>query len=449
MIFAFFFLALLAPSPWIPLQPVECRSSSSCRPNPLRPVSSHRQLTNSCSPSSLSRSKIQKGITYEDNDNISNGILQESFSTRGGSNVPVALHRIDVFQKLRVALAGGIAGATGTALLYPIDTAKTLRQADPVRYTSVRMALKDLIRGVAGEGRSMGITQAYSGVITATLFSVPSSALYFGAYETSKQFLANKVNEMNYRRNAMRDNNNDNINTIPSTKQRFFIHAFSAFSGNACSSLIFVPKEFIKQQMQAYGSGAMSAAAMASAAGTSRGIGGQQHWLLKNKNLFDANAAKLMSVRTIVRDAVQEKGIAGLYCGYKSTLMRNVPSAIMRFAIYEELKLRFLNGDGDDAAAYAGGGTSPVFFLSGALAGAMSSGLMTPMDVIKTKISTGTMPNNLGLINSVQWIVQKHGLQGLYAGARARMVWSGAFSAIGFGTFEAAKKFLDVNEEQH
>ena len=122
---------------------------------------------------------------------------------------------------------------------------------------------------------------------------------------------------------------------------------------------------------------------------------------------------------------------------------------------------------------------SPVFFLSGALAGAMASGIMTPMDVIKTRLATNTIPPNMGLIGNVQWILHENGLHGLYAGfrcvrlltmivlfifivtnivhctliifqpisiLRARMVWSGAFSAIGFGTFEAAKNFLGVNK---
>ena len=83
--------------------------------------------------------------------------------------------------------------------------------------------------------------------------------------------------------------------------------------------------------MQAYGSGVLSL-------GIKRGssiVGGE----------------KLMGVRTIVRETVREKGIRGLYSGYQSTLMRNVPSAVMRFALYEELKLKWL---GEDEKAYSG-----------------------------------------------------------------------------------------------
>jgi len=65
-----------------------------------------------------------------------------------------------------------------------------------------------------------------------------------------------------------------------------------------------------------------------------------------------------------------------------------------------------------------GGGISPIFFMSGAFAGAIASGLMTPMDVIKTRISTGTIPPNMGLTKNVQWILQENGWKGLYAGVR-------------------------------
>lgn len=361
---------------------------------------------------------------------LSNDSKQSIISRRGGGSAVLStgttLVRNNVFRNLRLALAGGIAGATGTALLYPIDTAKTLRQADPIRYTSVPSVLKDLARGVAGENRSTGMVQAYSGVLTATIFSIPSSALYFGAYETSKNYLA-RLFVPKQQDNGNRGTIVSSPDCIPSGRQRFCIHGLSAFCGNACSSLIFVPKEFIKQQMQAYGSGAMT-------------VGGGRHIVLKNKEVLGKTA---VSVRSIISDTIREKGIKGIYCGYRSTLMRNVPSAVMRFAIYEELKLILL---GENEKAYSGGGTSPVFFLSGALAGAIASGFMTPLDVIKTKISTQTIPPNLGVIPSAQWIVKEFGWQGLYAGAKARMVWSGAFSAIGFGTYEAAKKLLGVSD---
>ena len=252
-----------------------------------------------------------------------------------------------------------------------------------MRYSSVPGALKDLVLGVAGEGNSMGkymakligmliislviltsmrnclilnrlcnssnglmtnvagLKKAYSGVISASIFSIPSSALYFGAYEGCKQALTNRFNRYNSKHEY---SSTSKTTPIPTSKQRFVIHALSAFSGNTLSSFIFVPKEYIKQQMQAYGSGAMT-------------VGGGQHWVNNRKHLiienFDASRAgkRLYSIRNIIQNTMKEKGIKGFYSGYKTTLLRNVPSAIFRFAIYEELKLKWL---GQDEKAYKG-----------------------------------------------------------------------------------------------
>jgi len=73
---------------------------------------------------------------------------------------------------------------------------------------------------------------------------------------------------------------------------------------------------------------------------------------------------------------------------------------------------------------------------------------MTPLDVIKTRIATKTVASNLSILSVARIIIEENGVRGLYAGARARMVWSGAFSAIGFGTFEAAKKIMGIALEE-
>ncbi len=129
-----------------------------------------------------------------------------------------------------------------------------------------------------------------------------------------------------------------------------------------------------------------------------------------------------------------------MYRGYQATLLRNVPSAMLRFALYEEFRQLCIHKDNSHDNDYF----EPLAFVGGALAGAMASGFMTPVDVIKTRITTQTVPTR-GFVDAAQYIVRQHGVRGLYAGARSRMVWSGAFSAIGFGTFEACKSVLGVS----
>lgn len=295
---------------------------------------------------------------------------------------------------VRVGLAGGFGGAMGTAVLYPADSAKTLRQCNPDRYRSVRHAFRCLIfttrqsvsSAVTSVQRQWHIQRAYAGLLPSVLGALPSSALYFGAYEGMKHAITKFSPEPK------------------DSAGRLWVHALSAASGNVLSSAVFVPKEAIKQQMQY-----------------------QQ----------TSNIGKVCF--TILR----KRGITGLYSGYRATLLRNIPSAMLRFAIYEELKFRW-SGKDDFASTSA---FSWKLFLAGAAAGSLASGFMTPVDVIKTKISTGSCP--IDLSGCANQILIEQGWKGFYLGAGSRMLWSGAFSSIGFGSFEAAKKWLGVSETKH
>jgi solute carrier family 25 S-adenosylmethionine transporter 26 len=210
----------------------------------------------------------------------------------------------------------------------------------------------------------------------------PSSALYFGAYETTKTALQTRL--------AYDEN---------SLWNRLWVFGLSAASGNILSSAAFVPKELIKQQMQYTGT----------------------------------------NMQTTVLGVLRKDGPSGLYRGYQATLIRNIPSAVLRFAIYEEIK-RVWNQDEQPAPI----GFSWKLFIAGAVAGAVASGVMTPVDVLKTRLSTGTCP--VDARSCFQYVVEQEGWKGLYAGAGSRMAFSGLFSAIGFGSFEAAKCWLGVSD---
>jgi hypothetical protein len=133
---------------------------------------------------------------------------------------------------------------------------------------------------------------------------------------------------------------------------------------------------------------------------------------------------------------------------------------MLRFALYEELKYRWYtsqaaanDGGSGSASTLSAGKVAQAqalmpfnwqLFAAGACAGALASGIMTPVDVLKTRLSTGTCP--VGVKNCLLHIIvsEQQGWKGMYAGAGSRMLWSGAFSAIGFGSFEAAKNLLGV-----
>ncbi|KAL3914648.1 MAG: hypothetical protein SGILL_006019 [Bacillariaceae sp.] len=300
---------------------------------------------------------------------------------------------------LRVALAGGVAGATGSAVLFPLDSAKTLRQTEPSTYKSVQDALVQMLQS------KNCVSRLYRGIVPAAVGAIPSSALYFGAYESCKVTLE--------RMWVLPKDGNKKNDDKSSTRRRLTIHALAAASGNIISSTVFVPKEVIKQQLQYHAQ------------------------------------EQLQGTTTSVMSVVRDKGITGLYAGYGATLMRNIPSAMMRFVLYEELKRKFGNGGNGGNGSNSNNNNSLQgswgTFLAGAVSGSTASFVMTPMDVLKSRQATGTCP--LGVRNCMMHVIKSTGVKGLYAGAGSRMLWSGAFSAIGFGTFEYVKGRLGVSDD--
>ena len=86
--------------------------------------------------------------------------------------------------------------------------------------------------------RTRGPRGLYGGVVPAVVGAIPSSALYFGAYESIKRRL---------RHLAERD---PGARGTAGVRLRPAVHMVSAASGNMLSSLIFVPKEIVKQKRQ-------------------------------------------------------------------------------------------------------------------------------------------------------------------------------------------------------
>lgn len=277
----------------------------------------------------------------------------------------------------RLAAAGSMSGMLTNTLLHPLDTVKTVRQTDPKSFKGLAPTLYAIVR-------QRGPAALYSGILPALVGSSFSTALYFGMYEFAKARVSR---------------------TFPrawaSTRTRVPLTALSAACGNVASSIIFVPKEVIKQRLQSGHHGAQ--------------------------------------VSTVIANLFATSGLRGFYRGYKATLFRNIPSAMIRFTAYEELKMAIRNlRTGDKSSPYA----PHELILAGSMAGAMSSALTTPMDVVKTGFATGNIKPHTKLPIAIRDIVRNQGVSGLFIGARPRIVWSALFAAIGFTSYEICKAWL-------
>ena len=180
-------------------------------------------------------------------------------------------------------ITGGLAGGISNAILYPIDTIKTMQQSDK--------SIKGFKSAIAKlQGSRGGLFKLYSGFWPAVIGSVPSSAIYFGSYETSKRLLFD-----NYQNRMSRP----------------VIHMLAAASGNIMSSFVFVPKDAIKQQMQAIKTGSIPWVRMSP---------------FYSPTARDRGSVTLFEV---MKSIMKKKGIRGFYPNYRATLMRNIPSAVV------------------------------------------------------------------------------------------------------------------------
>ncbi|KAG5051188.1 hypothetical protein AAZX31_02G079500 [Glycine max] len=173
--------------------------------------------------------------------------------------------------------------------------------------------------------------------------------------------------------------------------------------GNIMSSAIMVPKELITQRMQAGAKG--------------------RSW-------------------QVFAEIIQNDGVMGLYAGYSATLLRNLPAGVLSYSSFEYLKAAVLQ---KTKQSYM----EPVqSVLCGALAGAISASLTTPLDVVKTRLMTQVRGEGVskvaavmydGVSATVKQILKEEGWVGLTRGMGPRVLHSACFSALGYFAFETAR----------
>lgn len=168
--------------------------------------------------------------------------------------------------------------------------------------------------------------------------------------------------------------------------------------GNVVSSAIMVPKELVTQRMQA-------------------GVTGRS-W-------------------EVVMKILEKDGILGLYAGYSATLLRNLPAGILSYSSFEYLKAFVLSESRQEFLR-------PLESVCcGAMAGAISASLTTPLDVVKTRLMTqihGEIETKISL--TVASILKEEGLLGFTRGIGPRILHSACFSALGYFAFETVRLAL-------
>lgn len=173
-------------------------------------------------------------------------------------------------------LSGAVAGTTVDLVLYPLDTIKTRLQATAGAKLSVA-TFKGLFNGVG----------------PAIAASAPCAAVFFGAYDSLKRVLTDKLPE----------------------DCASLVYAGSAAGGDIAQSVVRVPFEVVKQRVQA--------------------------------GVDVSGGAALASV-------LKTQGPRGLYRGWGALALRDLPFDIIEFPLYEWFKAEWARIKGSEPAPWEG-----------------------------------------------------------------------------------------------
>nr|CAD7572184.1 unnamed protein product [Timema californicum] len=141
----------------------------------------------------------------------------------------------------------------------------------------------------------------------------------------------------------------------------------------------------------------------------------------------------------ILQTTLHSEGLRGMYRGFASTVLREIPFVLLQFPLWEFLKSSWGRWQRTDLYVWQGA-------LCGAVAGGISAAVTTPLDVAKTRImlaerKQGATREDLRILTTLRNVYAQKGVQGLFAGFTPRVTWITVGGAVFFGVYEAMKKY--------
>jgi hypothetical protein len=139
-------------------------------------------------------------------------------------------------------------------------------------------------------------------------------------------------------------------------------------------------------------------------------------------------------IKLTTRETVRQLGLRGLYTGVGATWLRDIPFSFIFFPLFANLNTAF----GGDKGSF------PGLFAAGALSGSLAAGVVTPADVIKTRLQVrgGTQRYPGGIPDVFRRIVAEEGWAALMKGYQPRMIVQAPLFAITMSAFELQKRYL-------
>lgn len=237
--------------------------------------------------------------------------------------------------------------------------------------------LKTRLQSAGGLLRSGGFRGLYSGVGAAAVGSVPTASLFFITYDGVRRAASARLQS----------------HWMPVAQ------AAAAAAGETVACVVRVPVEVVKQRRQ---------------------------------------ARPDVSARRVLATTLANEGIAGLYRGLGSTILREVPFAVMQMPLWEAMKAVWSARRGRPVEPWQAG-------LCGGVAGGLSAAITTPLDVAKTRIMLAERNSPLaagGVLSALRTIRGETGVSGLFAGVVPRVIWISVGGSIFFGSYSVVMSLI-------
>ncbi|KAK3581790.1 hypothetical protein CHS0354_027258 [Potamilus streckersoni] len=237
--------------------------------------------------------------------------------------------------------------------------------------------IKTRLQSSKGFWQTGGFRGIYSGFASVTLGSAPTAALFFCTYEVMKSVSLRRLDQ----------------HWAP------VVQMGAASAGEVVACVIRVPVEVIKQRAQA------------------------------NPEL---------SSLTLLRRTLAREGFIGLFRGYFSTVIREIPFSFIQMPVWEFLKVLLYKHQKTPVKPWQSS-------VCGAISGCFAAGLTTPLDVAKTRImlaEVGSPLSSGSILLALRDVFRQQGIQGLFAGILPRMALISVGGAIFLGLYDKVKAVL-------
>uniref|UniRef100_A0A673A9M7 Solute carrier family 25 member 12 n=1 Tax=Sphaeramia orbicularis TaxID=375764 RepID=A0A673A9M7_9TELE len=148
--------------------------------------------------------------------------------------------------------------------------------------------------------------------------------------------------------------------------------------------------------------------------------------------------------RVSALNVVRDLGFFGLYKGAKACFLRDIPFSAIYFPVYAHTKERLADEDGRLGALQ--------LLTAGAIAGIPAASLVTPADVIKTRLQVAARAGQTtynGVIDCFRKILKEEGFRAFWKGAGARVFRSSPQFGVTLVTYELLQRWFYVDFGGH